>query len=273
MKIPLHPLLVLVLALAANSLLAQTSWFGSSYRDYADFTIMGRNLETFLDQQSPRRYVMLLTGAASLIENPAPVKLPDDQLKAAVHRALQRQGFIPAASKEEAELAIVVAYGRGEYQPPFAFAGVDPTVIPFHFWPRALKEYDQAYSRRDYHDVELTQGIVERAAPSDADRVNFIAIRAFDAALLRTEKRWVLRWETRVTTGALDRPLENVYTAMIVAATGSLGSNARRGIQKTAPFRNGVVEIGALETVEVLPTPEPPTREELEPGASGVVAP
>jgi hypothetical protein len=78
---------------------------------------------------------------------------------------------------------------------------------------------------------------------------NFVAIRAYDAKKLRDSKKWVLRWETRVTIDAMNRPLEKNFRAMILAASDSLGRNNRNGVTRSAPIRNGLVEIGELQVV------------------------
>jgi hypothetical protein len=47
----------------------------------------------------------------------------------------------------------------------------------------------------------------------------------------------------------MNRPLEKNFRAMILATSDSLGRNNRNGVTRSAPIRNGVVEIGELQVV------------------------
>jgi hypothetical protein len=245
-------LCLLVTGLAAMIAVAPTSqavdWLGKAYENHMEFSVMSRSYETSIGGGQPKRYVLLNARPGGPIVRPRPLTLPDGEVLAIAHGALTQAGFVAAGSAAEAEIAIVVHYAHGEYPPPFEFMGVDPVVVPSFRWPAMLQQYDQRYFRRNFSDAEHL-GVVLSGAAKEGDLFNFIAIRAFDAKKLRDAKKWVLRWETRVTIDAMNRPLEKNFRAMILAASDSLGRNNRNGVTRSAPIRNGVVEIGELEVV------------------------
>lgn len=214
---------------------------------------MSRSYESSIGGGSPKRYVLLNARPGGPIVRPRPLTLPDGEVLAIAHGALTQAGFVAAGSAAEAEIAIVVHYAHGEYPPPFDFMGIDPVVVPSFRWPAMLRQYDQRYFRRNFSDAEHL-GVVLSEAAKEGDLFNFIAVRAFDAKQLREKKKWVLRWETRVTIDSLNRPLEQHFRAMILAAGDSFGRNERNGSVRSAPMRNGLVEIGDLQVVL---TPEP----------------
>jgi hypothetical protein len=226
-------------------------WFGDAHRNHVDFGLMSRTYEKEEPNDPRRPYVLLTAGKGGPLVNPQPVNLPEAEVLAAVHRSLAQAGFPAAASIAEAELAIVVVYGVGEYPPPFEFMGIDPLAVPSFRWPSLLQEYEQRFFRRDYGDTE-DLGLVSYRGASIKELYNFIAVRAFDARSLRRDRRWALLWETRVTIPADGYPLSEHFSVMLSAASELLGTDKRRGTVRTAPVRDGVVTLGEIEL-----SPEP----------------
>lgn len=244
--------LVLVVALRASA----AEWFGNVYRKRAEFAVTAKSLAP-RNAATPQTYVLLHAAPDGGLIDPQPVKLDISELWKATSAALDRAGFASASSADEADLAVVVTYGRGLYPPPFEFMGVDPEALASFRWPRLLLHYDQQYHRRDYYNADVSGGPASVFDATDADRVNFIAVRAFDARELRARKAWTLRWETRVTVDAKYRPLEKFLPAMIAAAGRSFGRDDRSGSILSAPVRDGVVEIGQLQVVDPPSTAAP----------------
>jgi hypothetical protein len=247
------------LLLLAVALLAPQArgidWFGDAYRRHVEFGVMSRTFEKSLGDGKLTKYVLLTSAMAGPLVNARPVNLPEPEVMAAVHTALTQAGYTPAASSAEAEIAIVVTYGHGEYPPPFDFMGVDPVSTPSFRWPPLLKQYEQQYFRRDYLNTVET-GFVEQGAATERDLVNFVGIRAFDARALREKKRWTLRWETRVTVEAFERPLADYFKAMILVGADSFGRDNRNGHLRSAPIRDGQVIVGDAVVVEMVPAPQ-----------------
>jgi hypothetical protein len=242
---------LVVLGLNATAFGA-TDWFKAARENHMDFGLMSRTYGKPSAKGKQRPYVLLTAGRGGPLINPRPVELPETEVLAAVNSALGQAGFPAASSADEAELAIVVVYGMGEYPPPFEFMGIDPLVVPSFRWPRLLKEYEQRFFRRDYEDaVELRY--VRNQAATESDLFNFIGIRAFDAEALRKEKKWTLVWETRVTIDAVNRPLADHFGVMLTAASEVFGEDERNGSVRSAPIRNGVVMLGEIEVVESQP--------------------
>ncbi len=243
---------LLALALVPYLAQASTDWFKAARENHMDFGLMARTYGKPSPKGKFRPYVLLTAGRGGPLVNARPVELPEKEVLASVNSALAQAGFPAAATADEAELAIVVVYGMGEYPPPFEFMGIDPLVVPSFRWPRLLKEYEQRFFRRDYEDaVELRY--VRNQAATEGDLFNFIGIRAFDAEVLRKEKKWQLVWETRVTIDAVKRPLEDHFGVMLTAASELFGDDERNGSVRSAPIRNGVVMLGEIEVVESQP--------------------
>ena len=259
--------LVLGLAVPVHAL----DWFGHAYENHIEFGVMSRTFEPANGGAKLRRYVLLNARPAGPLVNPRPITLPESEVLLAVHDSLTKAGFTAATSADQAEIAIVVHYGNGEYPPPFDFMGIDPLVVPSFRWPSLLREYEQRFFRRNYSDAE-DSGFVTRDRAEPADLINFIGIRAFDARDLRAHKRWTLRWETRITIDALNRPLEQHFRAMILVASDSFDRNNRNGSSRAAPIRNGIVELGELQVIdsaESEPSPSSsPSRTEPPPASS-----
>jgi len=252
-------LLVLVFGVTAPA--HALDWFGRAYDNHIEFGVMSRTYESVTGGEKLRRYVLLNARPAGPLVNPRPVTLPESEVLLAVHDALTKAGFTAATSADQAEIAIVVHYGNGEYPPPFDFMGIDPLVVPSFRWPSLLREHEQRFFRRNYTDA-ADSGFVTRERAEPGDLINFIGIRAFDARDLRNHKRWTLRWETRVTIDSLNRPLKDHFRAMILVAGDSFDRNNRNGSSRAAPIRNGIVELGELQVIESIeaepiPTPAP----------------
>ncbi|MBL9208322.1 MAG: hypothetical protein JNN01_24775 [Opitutaceae bacterium] len=246
--------LVLLVALPTDA----AEWFGNVYRKRAEFAVTAKSLGP-QNGATPHTYVLLHAAPDGELIDPQPVNLDKSELWKATAAALDRAGFTPASTSDEADLAVVVTYGRGLYPPPFEFMGVDPEALASFRWPRLLLHYDQQYHRRDYFNADVSGGPASVFDATDADRVNFIAVRAFDARELRARKTWTLRWETRVTVDAKNRPLEKFLPAMIAAAGRSFGRDDRSGSIFSAPVRDGVVEIGQLQVVDPSATATAPS--------------
>lgn len=243
----------LLALLAVGGVAGAGEWFGAIYRKRAEFAVTAKAVVPPSESTSPT-YVLLKAAPSEELIDTQPVKPDEGALWKATISALTQAGFSPARAADEADLAIVVVYGRGRYPPPFAFMGVDPEGLASFRWPRLLLHYDQQFHRRDYFEADVSGGLPQTFDATDADRVNFVAVRAFDARALRTRKVWNLCWETRVTVDAKNRPLEQFLPAMLAAAGTSLGRDDRSGSIVSAPIRNGSVVIGELQVVD------PPAR-------------
>jgi len=242
--------------------LRAVDWFGKAYENHMEFGLMSRSFESGLGGGKLKRYVLLNAGPGGPIVNPRPIEIPSGEVLAAAHAALSQAGFTAAESSAAAEFAIVVHYANGEYAPPFEFMGIDPVAVPSYRWPTLLRQLEQRYFRRDYSDAEHLNYVLSRGEAQPGDLINLMVIRAFDARELRTNKRWMLRWETRVSIDSLNRPLEKHFRAMLLAAADSLGGDNRGGTSRSAPIRNGTVEIGDLLVVPSVQAPAPSTSKE-----------
>jgi hypothetical protein len=179
----------------------------------------------------PAPFTIVAIQPSPYLQEAEPVAIDEERLAAAVHAALISRGYAAAARREEAQLAVVVSYGRGEYPPPFELMGIDPRQTSARYWPPLLRLYDQAYFARDY---DLWDGHQPgKRPPAEIGRFNLIAVSAFDAEPLLQRQEWRLRWETRVTTAAEVHALGDVDLAMVEALTDSLGLNRRAGVTRT----------------------------------------
>jgi len=248
---------LLGIALLSAPALRAADWFGKAYENHMEFGLVSRSFESGLGGGKLKRYVLLNAGPGGPIVNPRPIAIPATEVLASAHAALTQAGFTPAESSAAAEIAIVVHYANGEYPPPFEFMGIDPVAVPSYRWPTLLRQFEQRYFRRDYSDAEHLNYVLSRGEARPGDLINLMVIRAFDAGELRSKKRWVLRWETRVSIDSLNRPLENHFRAMLLAASDSLGGDNRRGTARSAPIRNGTVEIGDLMVLPSAKAAEP----------------
>jgi len=197
------------------------------------FTVMSRQFAA--EAQPGKRFLFLAEGPSNELEHfKSPVLAPAD-VKAAVNAVLQKQGFKPATELDGADVAIVVGYGRGFYPPPFEFSGVAAST-PERELPQALREYRDHFAPQWLENTDFApSGDLDRlgstlvAAPrAESDAVNFITIKAYDWKALQTEKKRVPLWETRITTNAYQRPLEDFAAAMLSAAAPYIGSDNRR---------------------------------------------
>jgi len=239
----------LLALLALGGIANAGEWFGAIYRKRAEFAVTARAVVPRPETGS-LAYVLLKAAPSTELIDEQPVNPDKELLWKATISALTQAGFTPARAADEADLAIVVVYGRGRYPPPFEFMGVDPEGLASFRWPRLLLHYDQQFHRRDYFEADVSGGLPQSFEATDADRVNFVAVRAFDARALRSRKVWTLCWETRVTVDAKNRPLEQFLPAMIAAAGSSMGKEDRSGAIVSAPIRNGTVVIGEMKVIE-----------------------
>lgn len=219
-------------------------------------TVMSRR---FAEPSIPdaRRFVFFADGPSTLIDHIKTPRLAPEDLRLVVSGLLQHRGFFPAQKQEEIELAIVVSYGRGYYPPPFEFAGVHAGT-PEREWPMALREYRDQFSPQwmENEDPEAQGGLsaawiaqnTMTAPRGVSDQVNLITVRAYDAPILKKERRLVLIWETRVTTCALSRPLEEYAAAMLASAANYFDSEQRSGVLLRANARRGEVKLGPLKS-------------------------
>jgi len=157
-----------------TSVFAATDWFGQARKNHIDFGVASRIYERLPSNRQNQPYVLLTAGRGGPLINPRPVELPEGEVLLSVHRSLERAGYPAAMSIADAELAIVVVYGVGEYPPPFDFMGVDPLAVPSFRWPTLLQQFEQRYFRRDYSEAQGL-GIVIRRAAAESDLSNFIA--------------------------------------------------------------------------------------------------
>ena len=235
-------------------------WFGDAYRSDVRFTIMSRQFTA--DASAGRRFVFLAEGPSKELEHFKSPVLASADVKSAVNAVLQKQGFKPAAALGDAELAIVIGYGRGFYPPPFDFSGVAANT-PDRDLPEALKEYRDHFAPQwlensDFSpspDIDRLGNTLVAAPRAESDAVNFITIKAYDWKILQTEKKRVPLWETRITTNAYKRPLEDFAAAMLSAAAPYLASDNRRGLTLRANQVEGDVKIGPLKNLGTVDLP------------------
>ena len=231
-------------------------WFGCAYRSDVRFTIMSRK---FADPSThaARRFVFLTDGLSTHIQHENTPALNSSDLRKVVSGVLQKNGFVPAQSTAEADVAVVIGYGRGYYPPPFQFAGVS-MAVPERNWSPVLKEYRDHYAPvwLENDDGGASSGmtaawLAERTidAPRGlADQVNLITIKAYNWSLLHREHQLKLLWETRVTTPARKRPLETYAAAMLDSAGPHFDREEPQGIVRRANELNGEVKLGPLES-------------------------
>lgn len=235
-------------------------WFGDAYRSDVRFTVMSRQFTT--DAAAGKRFVFLAEGPSNELEHFKSPVLASADVKAAVNVVLQKQGFKPATELDGAGVAIVVGYGRGFYPPPFAFSGVAPSTRDRDL-PEALREYRDHFAPQWLENTDFApSGELDRlgstlvAAPrAESDAVNFITIKAYDWKALQTEKKRVPLWETRITTNAYKRPLEDFAAAMLSTAAPYLGSENRLGVTLRANQVEGDVKIGPLKNLGTVDLP------------------
>ena len=85
--------------------------------------------------------------------------------------------------------------------------------------------------------------------------MNLITIKAYDWKALQAEKKRVPLWETRITTNAYKRPLEDFAAAMLSTAAPYLGSDNRLGVTLRANQIEGDVKIGPLKNLGTVDLP------------------
>lgn len=211
---------------------------------------------------SGKRFVFLAEGPSNELEHFKSPVLASADVKSAVNAVLQKQGFKPATDPAAADLAIVIGYGRGFYPPPFEFSGVVAST-PDRELPQALREYRDHFSPQWLENTDFApSGDLDRlgrtlvAAPrAESDAVNFITIKAYDWKVLQAEKKRVPLWETRITTNAYKRSLQDFAVAMLSAAAPYLASDNRRGLVLRANQVEGDVKIGPLKNLGTVDLP------------------
>lgn len=232
-----------------------------SRRETRQFDIVARRYTTESEVRRRARFVLLVSGPAAEVASPERIHIDPERLRPLAVEALVSAGYTPAERAADAEIAVAIGYGRGEYRPPFEFMGIDPRVIPHHMWPALLKIYDESYRRLSYENADIT-GFAEQRAAAPGELFNVLVIRAFDAEELRRRRSWRLLWETRVTIGATEGLLENLLPGMLVAARGGLGGDDPAGAAVRLPMPSTKVEVGEAVVVEPHRAAERPAIQE-----------
>jgi hypothetical protein len=218
-------------------------------RETRQFDVVARRFAAEAEVRRLSRFVFLVSGQAAEVKSSGADKLDEERLRALCLETLAAAGYTSAARASDAQIALAVGYGRGEYRPPFELMGVDPSFTPHHMWPALLKAYDESYRRLNYSNADIT-GFAEERPAALGELFNVLVIRAFDADELRRRRNWRLLWETRVTIGATEGPLDRLLPGMLSAARTALGGNEPAGTAVRLPLPATRVEIGEPVVVE-----------------------
>lgn len=151
-----------------------------------------------------------------------------------VNRALLSQGFIPAKTIDEADVAIFLSYGISdpkEHQytysiPIYGQTGFSPvTIFGSEYGPTTI--YQPTYGIRGYKTV----------SGSHTTYFRFMILDAYDLNAFRERKELMQLWKTTATSTGSSGDLRRIFPILVAASKAYLASNTGEKV-KVILFEN-----------------------------------
>jgi len=152
-----------------------------------------------------------------------------------VHRALKKQGFVPAESFEEANVAIYLSYGIGDprqHRYSYSIRTWDQTGVPAHTagavdFPAGYGPYSGTrISTLGYGIPEATSHLVTYTTYSRYLILDAVALRGN-----RKTKKGARLWETTVKSTGSSSDLRRVFPILVAASRPYIGTNTGKEVE------------------------------------------
>lgn len=199
-----------------------------------DLRVYGVRINSFASPEAPRyRTYFLLPASQKILAS----DLEFREYGWYVHRALMARGLQPAATLDEAELAVFVDYGVGEphehietYDIPMwgqtgiASTTTTGTISTFgnQSQIRTSTSYTPQYGITGYRTKVETYTLFPR----------FALFSAVDLRVYRSTRQIVEIWKTQLTSIGVSDDLRTVFPIMVAAAVDLFGVSSGRTIER-----------------------------------------